>query len=507
MSSNANHESVLAQVYDHARQTALLDSVNSLLEWDERTIMPLAAGEYRADQITLLSGMLHERRTAPQLGDWLSQLADSPLAADPHSDEGANIRHLKRDYDKNVKLPKRLVEELARTTIRGQQVWTEARAKNDFPQMQPWYEKIVALKREEADALGYDEQRYDALLDQYEPGEKTSNVARVLEGLRQELVPLVATIANSHRRPDLSILQRTYPTADQERFGRAAAEKIGFEFNRGRIDVTAHPFCSTMGPHDCRITTRYDERFMPSAFFGILHEAGHGLYELGLRPEMYGLPAGQAVSLGIHESQSRMWENLVGRSEAFWEYFYPLARQKFPGALADTPVDDFFFAVNDVRPSLIRVEADEATYNLHILVRFELEQDLIAERLTVADLPGAWNEKYRDYLGITPPNHGQGVLQDIHWSAGLIGYFPTYSLGNLYASQLFAQASQDLGSVEDDFRRGHFESLLSWLRQYVHRRGRCYSAAELVKTLTGSPLSHRPLIDHLQHKLGALYDM
>ncbi len=506
--TNANdHQAVYQHVCEHVRQTALLDSVNSLLEWDERTIMPLAAGEYRADQVTLLSGLLHERRTAPQLGDWLAQLVDSPLAADPHSDEGANIRHLKRDYDKQVKLPKRLVEELARTTIRGQQVWTEARARSNFALMRPWYEKIVALKQEEADALGYPEQRYDALLDHYEPGEITRNVAGVLAGLRGELVPLVAAIGDSSRRPDVSILARSYPVPAQERFGREAAQRIGFEFQRGRLDVTAHPFCSTMGPHDCRITTRYDEHFFNSAFFGILHEAGHGLYELGLRPELFGLPAGQAVSLGIHESQSRMWENLVGRGRAFWEFFYPQAQRHFPQALADTPADDFYFAINDVRPSLIRVEADEATYNLHILVRFELEQDLISDRLKVADLPGAWNEKYQSYLGITPPNDGQGVLQDIHWSAGLIGYFPTYSLGNLYASQLFAQAARDLDSLSSNFKQGEFQGLLDWLRQHIHRRGRCYSAAELAQQITGAPLSHQPLMEHLQGKLAPLYGL
>lgn len=505
MTHPSSPEALYQKVCDHVRQTALLEGVNALLEWDERTIMPLAAGEYRAEQITLLSGMLHDRRTSPELGEWLNRLADSPLAADPHSDTGANIRLLKRDYDKNIKRPKRLVEALARTTTRAQQVWTEARAKNDFAQMQPWYEQIVALKQEEADVLGFAQQRYDALLDDYEPGEITSNVAAVLDGLRQDLVPLVAAIVDSGRQPDVSILERHYPIDVQERFGRESAERIGFQFNRGRLDVTAHPFCSGMGPDDCRITTRYDEHFFSTALFGILHEAGHGLYELGLRSEQYGLPAGQAVSLGIHESQSRLWENLVGRSRAYWEFFYPLAQQAFPEALGSTPLDDFYFAVNDVRPSLIRVEADEATYNLHILIRFELEQDLIEGRLKVADLPGAWNDKYRDYLGITPPNDADGVLQDIHWSAGLIGYFPTYSLGNLYASQFFDRAAEDLGDLEDQFRQGRFENLLAWLREQIHHRGRCYSTAELAQIVTGKPLSHKPLMEHLKRKFGPLY--
>ncbi len=505
MTEQRTPEALYEKVCEHVRQTALLEGVNALLEWDDRTIIPAKAGKHRAEQITLLSGILHQRRTAPELGEWLNQLIDSPLAADPHSDTGANIRLLKRDYDKNVKLPQRLVEELARTTVRAQQVWTDAREKDDFAAMQPWYEKIVALKQEEADALGYAQQRYDALLDYFEPGEVTANVSRVLAGLREDLVPLVAAIVDSGRQADTSILERRYPVDVQEQFGRRAAELIGFDFTRGRLDVTAHPFCSGMGPDDCRITTRYDEHFFNTALFGILHEAGHGLYELGLRGEQYGLPAGQSTSLGIHESQSRMWENLVGRSHAFWEYLYPQAQRAFPEALTDTSLDDFYFAINAVQPSLIRVEADEATYNLHILIRFELEQDLIEGRLKVADLPGAWNEKYRDYLGITPPNNCDGVLQDIHWSAGLIGYFPTYSLGNLYASQFFEQARHDLGDLDAQFRQGRFDNLLQWLREKIHRRGRCYSAAELAEVVTGKPLSHQPLITHLKSKFGPLY--
>ena len=293
----------------------------------------------------------------------------------------------------------------------------------------------------------------------------------------------------------------------QQRFGEAAAARIGFDFNRGRLDVTTHPFCTHLGPHDCRLTTRYDERHFPGAFFGTLHEAGHGLYEQGLRPDAFGLPPGDAISLGIHESQSRTWENLVGRSRAFWDYFYPQAREAFPEALADVPLADFYFAINDVRPSLIRVEADEATYNLHIIIRFELEQALLNDDLSVADLPAAWNEKYGQLLGITPPNDREGVLQDVHWSAGYFGYFPTYSLGNLYASQLFEQADRDTGGLSAHFARGEFAPLLDWLREKIHRVGRCYTAAELVERVTGRPLSHEPLLAHLRGKFGPLYEI
>ena len=488
----------------HSREVAMLSSVESLLSWDERTMMPDAAGEYRAEQMTLLAGMIHERRTEPRLGEWLAELSESPLAADRHSDHGATIRELKRQYDKRVRLPQALVEELTRTSVLGQQAWVTARANNDYASFRPLLEKTYRLKREQADALGFPERRYDALLDDFEPGALTSQVAAVLAALRERLVPLVAAIAASKRRPEIDILTRQYPRDEQERFGKEAAGRIGFEFGRGRLDVTAHPFCSGVGPHDCRITTRYDERHFPGAFFGILHEAGHGIYDQGLRADWFGLPPGDAISLGIHESQSRMWENLVGRSRPFWDHFFPQAQAVFPAALGNVKLDDFYFAINDVRPSLIRVEADEATYNLHILIRFELEQALLDDDLRVADLPGAWNEKYQHYLGITTPNDAEGVLQDIHWSAGLVGYFPTYSLGNLYAAQFFAKADHDLGGLASQFARGEFAPLREWLRREVHEPGCRYTAPELIERVTGQPLSHEPLMKHLNGKFGPL---
>ena len=408
----------------HAREAALLHSTQALLEWDERTKMPPAGGDYRAEQVSYLAGLVHRRQTDPVVGEYLAELSGSPLAADPHSNTGAVIRNLRRDYEKKTKLPQALVEELARLSVLGQQAWAEARKANDFARFQPLLEKTVELKKQEAAALGYDDVPYDPLLDDYEPGAKTAAVRRVLAELREQLVPLVAAIVESGRRPNLDIVHGHCPTAAQERFGLRVAEAIGFDFTAGRLDVTHHPFCTTIGPRDVRLTTRYHEDFFPSALFSTMHEAGHGIYEQGLRAELFGLPTGEAVSLGIHESQSRMWENLVGRSRSFWEYFYPEAQRTFPEALRDVPLDDFYFAINDVRPSLIRVEADEATYNLHVLVRFELEQALLLDELRVADLPAAWQEKYEQYLGIQSPTDADGVLQDVHWSAGSDRLFP-----------------------------------------------------------------------------------
>lgn len=489
----------------HARETAMLASVQALLEWDERTKMPQLAGPYRAEQMAYLAGQIHLRETAPELGEWLAELAGSPLTAEPHSETETVIRELRRTYDKKTKLPQSLVEELTRTSILGQQAWVEARPKNDFASFRPLLERMIELKRQEAAAIGYEEMPYDALLDDYEPGEKTADVTRVLAGLRARLVPLVARIAESGKRAPVAILHRHYPAAKQEEFGKRAAAALGFNFAAGRLDITQHPFCCGAGPFDVRLTTHYNDHFFNSGFYSILHEAGHGIYDQGLPKDQYGLPTGGAISLGIHESQSRSFENLVGRSRAFWEHFYAPLQQTFPEALSEVPLDDFYFAINDSRPSLIRIEADEATYNLHILIRFELEQSLIAGDLRVADLPAAWNEKYRHYLGITPPNDTDGCMQDVHWAAGLFGYFPTYSLGNLYAAQFFEQARHDLGDLSAQFRDGDFQPLHHWLGQRIYTHGQRWRAKELVVEITGKPLTHEPLMRHLETKFGELY--
>ncbi|RIK85204.1 MAG: carboxypeptidase M32 [Planctomycetota bacterium] len=506
MPADSAHAAAYQALCDHQRETAKLASILGLLEWDERTKMPPAGGEYRAEQIAYLAGEIHKRRTSPQVGQWLDQLADSPLAADPHGDAGTVIRELRRDYDKKTKLPQALVEELSRTSVIGQQTWVESRKADDFQKFQPILEKTLRLKRQEAAALGFDKSPYEPLLDDYEPGAKVSEVSATLAGLRDALTPLVHQIVGSGRRPDSAILKRDFPVAAQEAFGREAAAAIGFDFSAGRLDVTDHPFCGGAGPRDVRITTRYDKNDFGDAFFSILHEAGHGLYEQGLPAEHYGLPTGEAASLGIHESQSRMWENQVGRSREFWELFLPKAQQAF-SSLAGVSLDGFYAAINEVKPSLIRVDADEVTYNLHILVRFELEKAMIEDDLRAADLPAAWNEKYQQYLGVQPPSDADGVLQDVHWSAGLFGYFPTYSLGNLYAGQFFAQAASDLGDLHAMFRRGEFRPLLDWLRQQIHRHGQRWSAAELAVKVTGKQLSHAAWFAQIRAKYGELYGL
>ncbi len=323
----------------------------------------------------------------------------------------------------------------------------------------------------------------------------------MLGELRDALIGLLDAIRGSSRRPDHEILHRHFPKGDQERFALRAAAQIGYDLQAGRLDPTAHPFSTGIGPGDVRITTRYDEDCFSLAFFSVLHETGHALYDQGLPVEHWGAPMGDAVSLGIHESQSRMWENLVGRSLGFWKFFYPEAQKMFP-ALADVSLEAFHLAVNEVRPDLIRTEADEITYNLHILLRFELERALVKGELQVAELPDAWNDKMRAFLGVTPPNHAQGVMQDVHWSAGHLGYFPTYTLGNLYAAQFFARAERDLGDQEENFSRGDFGALLGWLREKIHRQGKRYRPRQLVQAVTGESLNPEFLIKYLTKKFG-----
>jgi carboxypeptidase Taq len=482
-----------------------LASCSALLGWDEQTYLPRGGSAYRGDQRALLAGLHHERATDPLVGDLLVDAEGSGVVSDPESPESANVREWRREFDRVAKLPRSLVEELARVTSMAQQEWVEARKANDFAKFRPWLASIVDLKRQEAACLASGGDLYDALLDEYEPGAKGSELAELFESLRRDLVPLVAAIAGSSTGPKPGTLEGEYPLDRQKMFGEMVASTIGFDFDRGRLDTTAHPFCSGIGPGDVRITTRFDPRDFSSAFFGILHEVGHGLYEQGLDPAHQGTPMGEAVSLGVHESQSRLWENAVGRSRSFWEHWLPQARRFFRESLQGAKLDAFHAAINRVEPSLIRVEADEVTYNLHILIRFELERALIGGDLGVDDLPGAWNTKYRDYLGIQPPDDTRGCLQDIHWSAGLIGYFPTYTLGNLYAAQLYQKADADLGGLESAFARGDFAGLLAWLRDKIHRNGRRYRAANLIRRATGSTLDHQPLVRALKAKYGPIY--
>jgi carboxypeptidase Taq len=500
-----DHDKAYQRLMELSTQVHLLNSCMALLDWDQKTYIPKNGSENRGNQLALLAGLGHQKATAPEIGELLQQLEGSSMTADPDSFEAANIREVKHSYDKLVKVPQSLVEEITRVTTVAHDVWADARRKSDFSVFFPYLEKIIKLKQQQAEAVGYEKHPYDALLDDFEPGATIEKVAKVFADFRDELVGLVKAISDSKRKPDASILQRNYPVERQASFGKEASAAIGYDYDQGRLDVTVHPFCTGIGPGDVRITTRYNPNHFGQAFFGILHESGHGIYEQGLDPDRFGTPGGDSVSLGIHESQSRMWENMVGRSMAFWRYFFPKAQKAFPEALGGVKLDDFHFAINEVKPSFIRVEADEVTYNLHILVRFEIEQAFFSGDLKPKDIPAAWNDKFKKYFGITPPDDAQGCLQDVHWSAGYIGYFPTYSLGNLYSAQFFEQAQKDLGDLNGQFAKGEFGKLKGWLNQKIHSLGQRYRAEKLAQVVTSKPLSHKPLMDYLKAKYGQLY--
>ncbi len=492
-----------AKFLDHVRDIFRAGSIEELLGWDQETMMPKRGAEARSHQLALVAGFTHDRLASPELGEMLARLeGEIDPSAEPEA--GANIREMRRHYDRAVKIPTDLVKQIARATSLAKTAWIEARKESSFPKFAPHLQKLLDLKREVADKVGWKTEPYDALMDEYEPGAKSAEVQAVFDALKAELVPLVAAIKDAPRQPDLSLLTRMCDVAAQSSFSRAVAEAMGFDFDAGRIDTSAHPFCSGTNPGDVRLTTRYAETYFPQALFGTMHEAGHGLYEQGLDPEHAATPMGSSVSLGIHESQSRLWENMVGRGRPFWERFYREFQQTFP-AYAEVRLDDFFFAINAVQPSLIRVEADEVTYGLHIMLRFDLERRMIAGKLAVKDVPAAWNESVRAFLGITPPDDAQGCLQDIHWSSGIFGYFPTYALGNLYAAQFYAAARKAIPNLEEQIRQGQLRPLLDWLRENIHRHGQRYRATELVKVVTGQELSHKPFMQYLNTKFRPLY--
>ncbi len=520
-----NSQAEVERVFQHIRETAMLEATQALLEWDERTGLPEGAGAYRAEQITQLSGMIHERKIEAEYSQRLTSLNDKLDSLGLSFAESSSIRLLHRDYQRNKRLPTSLVQAISKACVLGQQAWEKARHADDWKMFKPNLEEIIKLKREEAQLLSEGGNLYDALLDQYEMGTRSepsrvagqgtstegqqteSNMTDVFAKLRDGLRELINKLGDSKNPPKGECWKRPVEVDRQKVINRWAAESIGYSFQRGRLDETSHPFCTTLGPNDCRILTRYDREYFPTAFYGTLHEAGHGMYEQGLPTDWYGLPAGRYAGLGVHESQSRLWENMVGRSEAFWTWAAPKIAQQAGGSWTGLKPRELFRDANLVSPSLIRVEADEATYNLHILIRFELEQRLIKQELTVADAPDAWNERYKHYLGITPPNHADGILQDVHWSAGLVGYFPTYTLGNLYAAQLMQAARRDLGDLNAMFAKGEFKPLLEWLRHQVHTHGASHKPSELIRNACGRPLDHQPLLDYLRTKLFDVYEI
>ena len=481
--------------------------VQETLHWDYQVMMPPTGAHLRAEELATMQKLVHERETSPELGRLL-EAAQTRNGADRDSDDAALVRVAKRDYDKAVRVPTELISELVRSGALGHQAWVEARRTNDYSIFEPHLRKQLELKRRYVDCFPDVEDPYDALLDDYEPGMKTAEVVRIFDELKAGLIPLVDAIGKAPK-VDASCLEGegAFPAARQEALIRKVVERMGFDPNGWRLDVSVHPFASGLGSKDIRITTRYDESDMRGAFFGGMHECGHGLYEAGLNPDYDRTPLRGGVSLGLHESQSRLWENLVGRSRAFAGWVLPLMREAFPAKFGDVDADGLYRAVNRVQPSLIRVEADEATYGLHIIIRFELERELLAGQIDLADLPEVWNERIKSYLGIDVPSDAMGVLQDVHWSEGIIGYFPTYQLGNIVAAQIWAAARADLADLDDQIAAGEFIGLREWLREHLHRYGRKYTPSETIELAAGEPLRVAPYLDYLKGKFGPIYGL
>lgn len=481
-----------------------LGQAAALLGWDQQVNMPPGAAEDRGNQLSTLARMMHEMAVSDEAIRLVDELVPYADTLDPDSDDARFIKVVAREQRKHTKVPARHIVEFTQVTTQAHNIWAEARQENNFKKFQPMLERIVELRREYASFFAPYDHVYDPLLDDFEPGLKTADVKAIFDALRPQQVEIIQAI-RSRPQVENGFLHQPYDEKDQWEFGVEVIKKFGYDFNHGRIDKAAHPFTSGFGIGDVRITTRVNPNYLGSCLFADMHEAGHAMYEQGVDRRFSQTPLGTGASLAVHESQSRMWENLVGRSKDFWIYAYPLLQKRFPAQLGNVSLDTFYKGINRVQPSLIRVEADEATYNLHIMLRLELEIALIEGTIDVKDLPQAWNYRIEQYLGITPPNDSVGVLQDVHWSGGMIGYFSTYALGNLISSQLWEVVNRDIPSLSAEIRKGEFGALLGWLREKIHQHGAKYQPQELVQMVTGSKIDPAPYVRYLRTKYGEIY--
>ncbi len=480
--------------------------ITALLGWDMQVNMPAGGAEDRSDQISTMERLMHMKITAPESVQLMGEMREYAKTIDPDSDDARLIKVTLREFDKLTKVPNRWVAEFSKETSQAHMVWEKAKRASDFSIFQPSLERIVALRREYASFFAPYEHVYDPLLDGFEPGLKTAEVQAIFNALRPQQVALISAIGQK-RQVDDSFLTRPYDEQAQWNFGVEVVSKFGYDWDRGRQDKAMHPFTTSFGLGDVRITTRFDPTHGASALFSTMHEGGHALYEQGPDRKFRRTPLANGASMAIHESQSRMYENLIGRSLPFWKYFYPRFQQLFPAELGNVSLMTFYKGINKVEPSLIRVESDEATYNLHIMLRLELEIALMEGSLQVKDLPEAWNARMRDYLGITPPDDAHGVLQDVHWSSGYFGYFPTYALGNLVSAQLWEKMQQQIPDMESQIEHGEFGELLAWLWKNIHGYGAKYEPQELLQKVTGSKIDPQPYVRYLVNKYSAIYGL
>ena len=471
-------------------------NVGALLGWDQEVYMPSGAVTDRSSQLSRMSGLVHEKQTAKELGELLKR-AEEELSGYSENDR-ALVRVMKRSYDMATKLPADFVTEFTKLTSESVHAWVEARKNSDFAAFSPYLQRVVEMTKKEAELLGYDEHPYDALLDINEEGMKKSDVEKIFKEIKDPLIQLVAEVQD--KWTDTLSPHSPIPIEEQKAFVKQLCVAIGYDFNRGRLDVTHHPLMTRLGHDDRRITNRYDEKDIGGAIFGSIHESGHAMYELGISSDLARTDLDNGVSLGMHESQSRMWENMIGRSKAFWEYYFPIMQKTFPNQFGGLSVGDFYKRINHVKKSLIRTESDEVTYNLHILIRFEIEIALLDGDVSVGELPEMWNAKYKEYLDIDVPNDAHGVLQDVHWSHGTIGYFPTYTLGNLNAAQIWKKYQEVDPEYAATLRKGEFGKIREWLSENMYQYGSVYQPKELMTRMTGEEVQSKYLVEYLRGK-------
>lgn len=496
----------LEQLKEKLGEVSDINNAASVLGWDQQVNMPPMGSEARGQQLATLSKIAQEKFISDEVGTLIEDLKKEYEGADSDSDEAALLRVTARGYDKARRVPPAFIQEQAIVSANAFEAWREARSKSDFSIFQPHLEKVVELVQKYVAFFPPADHPYDILLDDYEPGMKTADVKGIFDGLRTKQVKLIKAIAKSRQVKD-DFLYKKYNEKKLVDFGVKVISRFGYDWNRGRQDNAPHPFETNFSVNDVRITTRYEEDAPMATLFSTMHEAGHAMYEQGINPAYERTPLSGGTSLAVHESQSRMWENLVGRSLPFWEYFYPDLKKTFPAQLEGVSLKTFYKGINKVEPSLIRVNADEATYNLHIMLRLELEIGMVDGSIAVKDLPEIWNTKMEEYLGILPPNDAKGVLQDIHWSGGLIGYFSTYALGNLVSAQLWEKIQKDIPGLDNQICRGEFGELLAWLRKNIHQHGHKYEPQVLVEKVTGSRITPAPYLRYLTKKYSEIYGL
>ncbi|MGY3716489.1 carboxypeptidase M32 [Sutcliffiella cohnii] len=495
---------------DYLQLMKKIESYNeaiSLMFWDMRTGAPKKGLEQRSEVIGMLSSDVFKLTTSEEMLEYITQLTQPEIYNQLNEITQKSIDETKKNYEKNSKIPQEEYKEYVILSSKSEAVWEEAKANDDFFMLQPYLEKLVSFNKKFIEYWGYDGNKYDTLLDMYEPGMTVDKLDEVFNQLKERIIPLVKQIQESNYNPDDSVLFFSFPKENQHNFSLDILKELEYDFSAGRLDETVHPFAIGINPGDVRVTTKYDEEDFRSAIFGTIHECGHALYEQNISSDLIGTGLASGTSMGIHESQSLFYENFVGRNYSFWKRHYNKLNEYATGAFQNVSLDDFYGAINVAKPSLIRIEADELTYALHIIIRYELEKALFNDELEVKDLPNAWNEKYEQYLNITPPNNAKGVLQDVHWSGGSFGYFPSYALGYMYAAQFFNTMKKDIPNFDQLLENGELKVIKQWLADHIHQYGKMKKPLEIVKDVTGEELNVQYLIDYLENKYRTIYKL